>query len=940
MLRFTVLGAVRAWRGEAELDLGPPQQRAILALLLARGGQPTSLSELVDLLWRADPPASAVNIVHRYVGMLRRVLEPGLPSRAAGRWLVRRAGGYRVAADAGALDLLRFRELAGQGREAAAHGLEAQAVPLFAAALALGQGPCADGVAAVWEHPSFTAVDHECLAVTREAADAALAAGLAGQVLPALRQAAGRHPLAEPVHARLMLALAAAGSQAEALAVYETARARLADHLGLDPGAELREAHGRVLRQQATAAPVGDRPLVRPAQLPADLAAFAGRRAETAYVSELLTPQAAQPIPAVVIDGMPGAGKTALAVHCAHAVADRYPDGQLYVNLRGFALGEAAVSPAEALRGFIATLGVPPQRVPSDLDGLAALYRSLLAGQRMLVVLDNARDDDHARPLLPGAPGCAAIVTSRNCLTGLVARDGARLLSLDVFSPAEAREALSVRLGADRVTTEPEAAAEIASLSGRLPLALALVAARAAARPRFPLSVVSTELRGAQGSLDAFSDTGLPDVRTVFFWSYRLLSPEAARMFRMLSLAAGPDISLAAAASLLGAPHAKTRVLLAELTWARLLNENRPQRYSIHDLLRSYAAELCVATDTGADRQAARSRLYSYYLHSAHQCFEQFRPHEQVRLPDPAEPGVRPEQPGNYAAALGWLTAEQRILEATIRYAAQHGFAAYAWRLAYRLPLFYQRKGFWHDWAATARTALDAAYACGDVIGQVQMHRMLAGAFYYLRDSSGALAGLERARELYAGLGCPDPHPYLDTNFGSVLARLGRYDDAIAHHRRAFELYRAAGFRLGEAFALQGIGSCANRLGDHEQAIVSVTEALRIYQELDHPGGEAYSMASLARSYHLVGYHERAAQFAVRALELHRAMGSGAEVAKVLTTLGDIRLATGDRIAADALFRPALAILDELRLPQADDLRDRLARTTGQPGAPARIASA
>ena len=220
------------------------------------------------------------------------------------------------------------------------------------------------------------------------------------------------------------------------------------------------------------------------------------------------------------------------------------------------------------------------------------------------------------------------------------------------------------------------------------------------------------------------------------------------------------------------------------------------------------------------------------------------------------------------------------------------------------------------------------------------MHRVLAGALFYLRDSSGALAELERARELYAGLGCSDPHPYLDSNFGSVLARLGRHDDAIAHHRRALELYRAAGFRLGEAFALLGIGSCANRLGHHEQAIVSVTDALRIYQELDHPDGEASSMASLARSYHLVGYLERAAQFAVRALELHRAMGSGVEVARVLTTLGDIRAAAGDRIAADALFRAALAILDELRLPQADDLRDRLASTSGQPGAPARIASA
>jgi DNA-binding SARP family transcriptional activator len=303
MVRFTVFGAVRVWRGSTELELGPPQQRAVLALVLARGGQPTSLGELVDLLWAAAPPASAVNIVHRYVGALRRVLEPGLPPRAAGRWLVRHGSGYRAAADAEALDLLRFRELVGQARKTAASGQSADAVPLFATALALCQGPCAGDLTAVRAHPAFTAVDQECLTVVREAADVALGAGLADQLLPALRQAADRDPLAEPVQTRFMLALAAAGSQAEALAVYETTRARLAEHLGLDPGAELREAHGRVLRQQAgrtsgraaagqtiapgtlpagqdrarrTDIPAAAHPVVRPAQLPADLAAFAG----------------------------------------------------------------------------------------------------------------------------------------------------------------------------------------------------------------------------------------------------------------------------------------------------------------------------------------------------------------------------------------------------------------------------------------------------------------------------------------------------------------------------------------------------------------------------------------------------------------------------------------------------------------------------------------
>ena len=953
MVRFTVFGAVRAWRGSTELELGPPQQRAVLALVLARGGQPTSLGELVDLLWAAAPPASAVNIVHRYVGALRRVLEPGLPPRAAGRWLVRHGSGYRAAADAEALDLLRFRELVGQARETTASGQAADAVPLFAAALALCQGPCAGDLTAVRAHPAFTAVDQECLTVVREAADVALGAGLADQLLPALRQAADGDPLAEPVQTRFMLALAAAGSQAEALAVYEATRARLAEHLGLDPGAELREAHGRVLRQQAggtsgraaagrmvapgtlpagrdrsrrTDIPAAAHPVVRPAQLPADLAAFAGRRPEVARISELLgaSPQATKTMPIVMIDGMPGSGKTALAVHCAHALADRFPDGQLYVNLRGFDPG-GAVCAAEALQGFLEVLGMPPQRVPADLDGQAAMYRSLLASQRVLVVLDNARDDAQVRPLLPGSPGCMVIVTSRNCLNGLVASDGAQLLTLDVFSPRDAREALAVRLGAGRVAAEPDAAEEIVALSGRLPLALALVAARAAARPRFSLNVIASELRKAQGSLDAFSDAGLPDVRTVFFWSYRMLSPAAASLFRLLSLHPGPDIALPAAASLAGVPSLETRALLSELTWARLLNEHRPRRFSFHDLLRSYAAELCAETDTAPARAAAVSRMLSHCLHSAHNSHALFLPHQQTPEPEPPEPGVQPEQADDYATAIEWFAAEHRVLEATIRYAGQHGFTSHAWQLAYKLTLFYQRKGFWHDWAATARTALDATQAEGDLDGQAHMHRMLAGALLYLGDAVAALAELERTQELYTVLGYTTEHAYLHSNFGTALSRLGRYGDAITHHEQALELYRAAGLRIGEALAMEGIGSCANRLGDHDQAIVSITAGLRIHQELGDSSGEANSLASLGQSYHLVGDYARAVTFTERALQLYRAMGSGADEAEVLMALGDIRLAAGNQVQAGACFGAALAILDELRLPQADTLRDRLA---------------
>jgi tetratricopeptide (TPR) repeat protein len=636
-------------------------------------------------------------------------------------------------------------------------------------------------------------------------------------------------------------------------------------------------------------------------------------------------------MPIGAIDGMPGAGKTTLAVHWAHLVAGRFPDGQLYANLRGFDLS-GPLSPAQALRGFLAALGMPPQRIPVGLDGQAALFRSLLSGQRVLVVLDNARDTDQVRPLLPGSPGCMVIVTSRNRLTGLVATDGAQPLTLDVFSVADARETLARRLGAGRVAAEPTAADEIIALSGRLPLALALVAARATAHPHFPLTAIAGELRDAQGSLDAFSHDGAADVRAVFSWSYRMLSPAAARMFRLLAAHCGPDISVPAAASLAGVPARQARALLAELTGNRLLTEHSPGRFGLHDLLRSYAGELSALADSAAVRQAATARLLGYYLHSAHRCYLLFRPHQAAPEPEGPPPDTEPERPADYAAALAWFVAERRVLEAAVRYAAQHGHGRHAWQLAYRMTLFYQRRGLWDDWAATARAALDAARADGDLAGQAHLHRVLGGALFFLGHSTAALLELEAARELFTRLGYTTEHADLHSNFGAVLGRLGRYEEAAQHHRRALQLYRAAGQRVGEALAMAGIGSCANRLGRYGVAIRSIRSAMRLHQELADPGGEANSWASLGEAYHLVGEYRQAAGCAQRAISLYRDLGSRADEAEALVALGDSQRAAGQEPAARATFLRALDILAELRLPLADSVRARLAELTGPAG--------
>jgi DNA-binding SARP family transcriptional activator len=626
-MRFEVLGPVRAWREERELDLGFPQRRALLALLLAHTGRSVPVSEILDVLWAERPPASALNVVRRYVGVLRRLLEPELPPRAPGRRLLRRPGGYLLAADPDEVDLLRFRELTRQGKRAAATGRPETAARRFTEALGEWRGPVAMGIpASVREHVQFTAVERELLQTAGLAADAALLCGRAEHVLPALRRATALDPLDEPLHARLILSLAACGLQAEALTVYEDVRRRLTAELGVAPGAELAAAHTRVLRQEVgrlRSGPTVDlgrgvplvragtaratssqlAPVVRPAQLPPDPAAFAGRTAESEWLTAHAGPAAggAETPSAVLIDGMPGVGKTALAVHWAHRAAHRFPDGQLHVDLRGFDPTRPAVEPEEALRGMLGALGVSAARMPDGLAALSGLYRTLLAGRRVLVVLDDAAGTEQLRPLLPAAPGCLALVTSRHALPGLIA-SGARPLRLEPLSAEDAREALALRFGADRLAAESRAADEIVARCGRLPLALAAVAARAAGLRDLPLTTVAAELRGAHGTLDAFRapDT-TADARAAFLGSYRLLPAESARLFRLLPRHTGPDLTPAGAAALAGLPVRRARLLLGELAEAHLLTEHTPGRYTLHDLLRAFAAELDGAEDVPAE---------------------------------------------------------------------------------------------------------------------------------------------------------------------------------------------------------------------------------------------------------------------------------------------------------------------------------------------------
>jgi hypothetical protein len=475
-----------------------------------------------------------------------------------------------------------------------------------------------------------------------------------------------------------------------------------------------------------------------PRELPTGVRSFVGRSGELLALTKALDESGAETPGTVVISaiaGTAGVGKTALALSWAHQVADRFPDGQLHVNLHGFDPSGTPCAPEVAIRRFLDALGVVPQRIPPGPEAQAGLYRSLLADRRMLVMLDNARDEHQVRPLLPASPGSLVLVTSRSQLSGLVAADDARLLILDVLSHAEAVQLLTARIGRTRAAAEADAVDQIATLCACLPLALAVAAARAAARPGFPLSALAAELRDGDGRMDAL-DAGDPavSVRAVFSWSYRQLTAEAARMFRLLGLHPGPDISVPAAASLTAREQPETRRLLTELTRLHLIAEHVPGRYAFHDLLRAYAADQSRACDSGPERQEAKGRVLDHYLHSAAQgAFTVSSTFEPLTLVPP-RPGTVPERPAGPRGALAWFDAEHLVLLGAVGLAAESGFDRHAWQLPWAMTPFLRKRGHWQEWAATQRTALAAATRLGDIAGQATSRRLLATAYDDLGD--------------------------------------------------------------------------------------------------------------------------------------------------------------------------------------------------------------
>ncbi|MET7426534.1 BTAD domain-containing putative transcriptional regulator [Dactylosporangium sp. NPDC005555] len=1032
--RVSVLGPATVHRGARSVAVGSGRQRVLLGRLALSAGTAVAVSELVDLLWDTEPPVSAAHAVHTYVSRLRATLDPAGTDRTS--VIGRTPGGYRLDLGPDRLDLADFRQRVERARTAP----PADALDLLEAALAMWRGgPLAD-VPELRHHPLVTAVANERVTVALRFAGVALSAGQAGRCLPVLWELATADPLHEPLHARLIAALAASDLQAAALTVYRGIRRRLVDDLGVEPGPDLLDAHRRVLRQEPV--PVHTVAVV-PAQLPPDVAGFAGRTAELAELDRIVEAGQAQPTAVVIaaISGTAGVGKTALAVRWAHRVRVRYPDGQVYLNLRGYDPDEP-VSAADALRQLLRAVGGPGADLPDDVDERAARFRTQVADRRMLILLDNAATVEQVRPLLPGTASCTVLVTSRDRLAGLVAVHGARRVDVGLLSVVEAG-ALLRRLIGDRAEAEPAAAVAMAELCARLPLALRIAAELVVSRPDATMAELAAELGDQRLRLALLDAGGDPraSVAAAFSWSLRHLPPAAARLFVLLALHPGADADVYAAAALADVTVPEARRLLAPLVRGRMLDATPGGRFAMHDLLRAYAlgpadgdaqalardggdasvpaggggathvpagggggaqvvgqaggAAQVVARGGGGAQvagqaggaawvggtgdgdvsgpgpvggdavRAARTRLFDHCAAAAAAAMDVLFPAARRHRPVVPPTATTPPLPDRDAAR-AWLEAELAGLTAVVRSAARHGRPGHAVVLA-RTLFRYLAGGSAVEALAVHRAAFDAAVALGDARGagyadlglgkaQHQLGRLEAAAGHFRRartafEESGDPIGLGRA--LY-GLGGVDQvlHRHAQAaghyraalatfreegddagvggtliNLGMVCFHLGEHEAAAGHYREAITVHRRAGDRSGEATALTDLGIIETHRGEPRRAAGHHARSLALFLEAGDRHGEAWARNGLGEAATRAGRPADALADHAAALDTAVRAGIRDQQARAHAGLGHAHRASHAPGLAREHFARALALYDDLGVPEAAELRAQLATT-------------
>ncbi|MBN3928892.1 tetratricopeptide repeat protein [Streptomyces verrucosisporus] len=957
-LRFAVLGPVRAWRDGEPVGVGSPQQRALLAALLLRGGQTATAQELVDALWGEKPPQRALAALRTYASRLRKALGAEALVSESGGYAIGPGPGTEIDADTAAAHAL-------EAEKAASGGDRHRARELYGLALAQWDGEPLAHLPGPYAENQRTRLEEWRLSLLEHRLDLDLQLGSHAEAVSELTALTAEHPLRERLRELLMLALYRSGRQAEALAVYADTRRLLSEELGVDPRPELAELQQRILRADEElarpveeSAPPGTATFVRPAQLPATVPDFTGR---TAFVSELgdqLVAAESRVMAVSAVAGIGGVGKTTLAVHVAHAARDRFPDGQLYVDLQG--AGPAPAEPEAVLGAFLRALGTPDSAIPDGVEERASLYRSTLAGRRILALLDNARDAAQVRPLLPGTEGCAALITSRMRMVDLA---GAHLVDLDVMSPEEAMTLFTRIVGADRVGAERKAAMDTVAACGFLPLAIRIAASRLAARRTWTVSFLARRLADERRRLDELQ-AGDQAVKATFELGYGQLEAEQARTFRLLGLADGPDISVHAAAAMLDRAPEETEDLLESLVDTSLLESAAPGRYRYHDLVRLYA-RTCAERDedSSSERSAARSRLLDFYLATAAGVFALERPGDRTveHLAATDRPGLAFD---SRATALDWLFAEadcllscveQSVGGDTLRRATDLLIAAKDLADSGTHSLHYER-------AATA--VHEAAQTTGDTWAEGRAHIMLTHVHTVAGRFDLADEDAHRAMVLAESTGDPVPRCYAPNDRGIIAIYQGRYEHGEAHLNQAIEAFRTDGNRTGEASALcnlsrihlalgridsairlaeQGVdiyidmklnmrlangryalGVALTSAGRVSEALDQLNRALTLFHESRQPLWEGVTHLRLAEAHLAARRPAQAAAHAEQALAL-RGIGGEWRRGTVLMTLGRALDFLGQTDRARACWQDALTIFDSLGSPEADEARKLLA---------------
>ncbi|MFI5926156.1 BTAD domain-containing putative transcriptional regulator [Micromonospora sp. NPDC051543] len=896
-MRFGILGPLRVGGGESTVTAG--RDRVVLAMLLLRAGRLVPVEELIDAVWEENPPATARAQLQTCVSRLRRRLaELGLTPET----IVTDPAGYGVRTAPADVDAHLFARGVEVARAAGAAGRLVDARTHFRAALALWRGPALSGITSRSVRRRAQALDEQRLTVLEECVDVELRLGRAAELIEELTESVDRHPLRDRLRAQLMLALSSVGRQADALAVYREGRRFYADELGLEPGAELQELHQRVLAGDLALAGREVRSSAPVRSLPRAIGDFTGRQQTLARLVKDVEAGAHIQL----IDGMAGSGKTALAVHAATALADSYPDAQLYIDLHGHS-ERTPLTPSAAVATLLRQLGVPSDRMPTNQDDRLALWRTELAGRRALLVLDNAGTADQVTPLLPNGSHCLILVTSRRRLVGV---DEGRPFSLPVLDPDEAVELLGHVVGSDRVAAEPEAAAEVVRRCGHLPLAIRLAGARLAHRPRWRVADLAERLTTRPDPLAEF-EAGDRSVGRAFALSYAQVSPPSQRAFRLLGLHPGVRFDTPVAAALAELPLPDAQDLLDELVDAHLVEEAEPGRYRLHDLVREYARTLVAEPERAAERRDGIERLLDHHLHVATAIARSRELSAARPLLVVAEP-LRPDLAVSVAEqGRAWFDENLALWPALVRLAETEGFLRYCWQLARACWYAQFESGRLDELLETHYAGLRAAEGLGDEKAVATLLNYLASAHYRLGDFPEAIRVMKRSLDIFRRLG-------LRREFRNTLGNLGISYAANFEFQQALECYDAArelATRMRDTAALSNeLNNLSLTLllwGRLDEAVFTARKHLGIAREIGDPRRIGNAVGHLGMARHRLGDRVPAGRLLRAALRMKRQVGARFGEGELLNEIGVMEREAGRPERAAGLHRSALVAMTE-----------------------------